>query len=112
VRTLCEFAARTGDLDFRYTPRQREEGICRHRRSSQARIGTKAEYPVSGECLGLRCRGRAEVLTRTPELLGRNQKPTVATCRGHSRPSARAAHRLSCESYGALLCRSGKISKQ
>ena len=39
VRTLCEFAARAGDLDFRYTPApSAEEGIAGHQ-AIQAKRG-------------------------------------------------------------------------
>ena len=55
VRTLCEFAARTGDLDIRYTPAPTaEQGIAGHRTLQQRRSGRYvSEYVLTGECMYL-----------------------------------------------------------
>ncbi|OEY66091.1 ATP-dependent DNA helicase [Marinobacter sp. X15-166B] len=105
VRTLCEFAAREGDLDFRYTPApSAEEGITGHQ-AIQARrgCGYKREYALSGECQELRLSGRADGYDPHAGLL-----EEIKTHRGdlsRIRPHLRALHRAQLRAYGALLCR-------
>ena len=105
VRTLCEFAARTGDLDFRYTPApSAEEGIAGHQ-ALQARRGHgyKSEYLLTGECLGLKLSGRADGYHSHQSRL-----EEIKTHRGdvsRIRPHQRALHRAQLRVYGALLCR-------
>ncbi|KAA1174163.1 ATP-dependent DNA helicase [Marinobacter salinexigens] len=105
VRTLCEFAARRGDLDFRYTPApSAEEGIAGHQ-ALQARrgYGYKSEYLLSGTCLGLELSGRADLYH--PH---RNRLEEIKTHRGdvsRIREHQRALHRAQLRAYGALLCR-------
>src|SRR5690554_1688802 len=62
VRTLCDFAARTGDLDLRYTPSPTsEEGMEGYRRVAASRgPHYQAEYSIQGECQGLLLKGRAD----------------------------------------------------
>ncbi|HSH13012.1 MAG TPA: hypothetical protein VLA15_04660, partial [Desulfurivibrionaceae bacterium] len=60
VRTLCEFAARQGDLDLRYTPAPTsEEGIAGHG-AVQSRRGPRyqSEKPLAGQCGDLMVSGR------------------------------------------------------
>lgn len=62
VRTLCEFAARKGDLDLRYTPAPTsEEGIAGHG-AVQARRGPRyqSEVALAGQCGKLMVSGRAD----------------------------------------------------
>ncbi|KXS51723.1 MAG: DNA excision repair protein ERCC-2, partial [Marinobacter sp. T13-3] len=105
VRTLCEFAARTGDLDFRYTPApSAEEGIAGHQ-ALQARrgYGYKSEYLLTGECLGISVSGRADGYH--PH---KNRLEEIKTHRGdvsRIREHQRALHRAQLRAYGALLCR-------
>jgi DNA excision repair protein ERCC-2 len=105
VRTLCEFAARTGDLDFRYTPApSSEEGIAGHQ-ALQARrgYGYKSEYLLTGECLGIGLSGRADGYH--PH---KNRLEEIKTHRGdvsRIREHQRALHRAQLRAYGALLCR-------
>ena len=105
VRTLCEFAARTGDLDFRYTPApSAEEGMAGHQ-ALQARrgYGYKSEYLLTGECLELKLSGRADGYD--PH---KNRLEEIKTHRGdvaRIRPHQRALHRAQLRAYGALLCR-------
>ena len=62
VRELCEFTAKEGDLDLRFTPsptaQQGREGhqLVAGRRGE----GHEAEVSLSGEYQGLRVRGRAD----------------------------------------------------
>lgn len=105
VRTLCEFAARKGDLDFRYTPAPTaEEGIAGHQ-SVQARrgYGYQSEYLLTGECRGLQLSGRADLYNPHKGLL-----EEIKTHRGdlsRIREHQRALHRAQLRAYGALLCR-------
>lgn len=105
VRTLCEFAAREGDLDFRYTPApSAEEGMAGHQAIQSKRgYGYKSEYWISGECQGLTLSGRADVYNPHSGLL-----EEIKTYRGdlsRIRPHQRALHRAQLRAYGALLCR-------
>ncbi|MBW4935049.1 ATP-dependent DNA helicase [Marinobacter sp. F4206] len=111
VRTLCEFAARRGDLDFRYTPApSSEEGIAGHQ-SIQARrgYGYESEYLLTGECLGLKLSGRADGYH--PH---RGRLEEIKTHRGdlsRIREHQRALHRAQLRAYGALLCRQENLKK-
>ncbi|WP_309044155.1 ATP-dependent DNA helicase [Marinobacter sediminicola] len=105
VRTLCEFAAREGDLDFRYTPApSAEEGVLGHQAIQGKRgYGYKSEYSLTGECLGLELYGRADVYNPHSGLL-----EEIKTHRGdlsRIRPHQRALHRAQLRAYGALLCK-------
>ncbi|NVK40332.1 MAG: ATP-dependent DNA helicase [Oceanospirillaceae bacterium] len=104
VRTLCEFAARTGSLDHRYTPSPTaEEGIEGHARVQARRGGGyQAELPLSGECEGLLLSGRADGYDPV-----RGRLEEIKTHRGDlSRLSGaqQALHRAQLRVYGALLC--------
>ncbi len=103
VRTLCEFAARRGDLDFRYTPApSAEEGIAGHQAIQSRRgYGYKSEYLLTGECLGLLLSGRADIYN--PH---RGRLEEIKTHRGdlsRIREHQRALHRAQLRAYGALL---------
>ncbi|MBK1872522.1 ATP-dependent DNA helicase [Marinobacter sp. 1-3A] len=105
VRTLCEFAAREGDLDFRYTPApSAEEGILGHQAIQGKRgYGYKSEYSLTGECMGLQLYGRADEYNPHSGLL-----EEIKTHRGdlsRIRPHQRALHRAQLRAYGALLCK-------
>ncbi|MGQ7270395.1 helicase C-terminal domain-containing protein [Marinobacter nauticus] len=105
VRTLCEFAARHGDLDFRYTPAPTsEEGIAGHQAIQSKRgYGYKSEFSVTGLVLGMELSGRADGYH--PH---KNRLEEIKTHRGdvsRIRPHQRALHRAQLRAYGALLCR-------
>ena len=105
VRTLCEFAARRGDLDFRYTPApSAEEGIAGHQAIQAKRgYGYKSEYSLTGNCMELELSGRADGYH--PH---KNRLEEIKTHRGdvsRIRPHQRALHRAQLRAYGALLCR-------
>ncbi|KRW81327.1 ATP-dependent DNA helicase [Marinobacter sp. P4B1] len=105
VRTLCEFAARHGDLDFRYTPApSAEEGIAGHQAIQSKRgYGYKSEYSLTGNCMELELSGRADGYN--PH---KNRLEEIKTHRGdvsRIRPHQRALHRAQLRAYGALLCR-------
>lgn len=111
VRTLCEFAARSGDLDLRYTPAPTpEEGISGHSAVQNRRgAGYRAEVPLSGQCGGLLVSGRADGYEPYKKRL-----EEIKTHRGdlaRVRPAQRALHRAQLRAYGALLCRLEKLRK-
>jgi len=111
VRTLCEFAARKGDLDLRYTPAPTaEEGIAGHS-AVQARRGPRyqSEVALAGQCGKLMVSGRADgydpIAIRLEE---------IKTHRGdlsRVREAQRNLHRAQLRAYGALLCRQEKLSQ-
>ncbi|HLV78087.1 MAG TPA: ATP-dependent DNA helicase [Marinobacter sp.] len=111
VRTLCEFAARVGDLDFRYTPAPTAaEGTAGHQ-LVQSRRGPDfdSEYLLTGECMGLKLTGRADGFSRAKKRL-----EEIKTHRGdlsRVRPPQRALHRAQLRAYGALLCRQEGLRK-
>lgn len=106
VTSLCEFAARTGSLEFRYTPAPTaSEGIIGHMTVQQRRPDPYvAEYLIQGECEGLAISGRVDGYYANP------QQPyleEIKTHRGNlSRigPGRRSLHWAQLKVYGALLC--------
>jgi DNA excision repair protein ERCC-2 len=62
VRALCEFTAKAGDLDLRFTPSPTaQEGIAGHALVTSSRApGYEREIALTGEFEGLRVRGRAD----------------------------------------------------
>ncbi|MDP4547878.1 ATP-dependent DNA helicase [Marinobacter sp. MDS2] len=111
VRTLCEFAARHGDLDFRYTPApSAEEGIAGHQAIQDNRgYGYKSEYSLTGNCLGLELSGRADGYNPHNDRLEeiKTHRGDVSRIREHQR----ALHRAQLRAYGALLCRQEQRKK-
>jgi len=104
VRSLCEFTAKTGDLDLRFTPAPSpEEGmhghrVVQHRRPNyyEAEIDLKAHYP------GLEVIGRADGYD--PEL---NRLEEIKTHRSDIEripDNHRALHRAQALIYGHMLC--------
>ena len=107
VRTLCEFTARTGDLDLRFTPAPSAlQGVQGHQRVQQQRQATSASYQaevsLQGSWQELELRGRAdgyEPATHTLE--------EIKTFRGdvHGiKVNQRALHWAQLRMYGHLLC--------
>src|SRR5687768_508124 len=104
VRTLCEFTAKQGDLDFRFTPAPSAlEGIAGHevvRRRRPAHY--QAEVSLSGEFRHLLIRGRADGFD--PIL---NQVEEIKTFRGdlaNLPDNHRRLHWAQVKIYGWLLC--------
>lgn len=104
VRAMCEFTARSGDLDLRFTPSpSAQEGILGHRLVA-ARRGAQyqTEVALSGDYKGLRVRGRADGYDAAL-----NQLEEVKTHRGDlaaMRANHRALHWAQARVYGWLLC--------
>jgi Rad3-related DNA helicase len=105
VRALCEFTAKQGDLDLRFTPSPTaQEGMAGHalvvsRRSADYR----REVSLAGEFGPLRVRGRADGYDP-----GRKQLEEIKTYRGElsAMPdNHRQLHWAQAKIYGHLLCR-------
>lgn len=104
VRALCDFTARTGDLDHRFTPSpSAREGIAGHVLVAGRRGEPyQAEIPLSGHYEGLVISGRADGYDPLA-----NRLEEIKTHRGDlARMAAnqRALHWAQVKVYGALLC--------
>jgi Rad3-related DNA helicase len=104
VRELCEFTAKAGDLDLRFTPSpSAQEGIAGHR-TVTARRGPQyqSEVALSGVFHELTIRGRADGYDAAL-----NQLEEIKTYRGDlsSQPANhRQLHWAQAKIYGWLLC--------
>jgi DNA excision repair protein ERCC-2 len=104
VRTLCEFTAKQGDLDLRFTPSpSAQEGMAGHALVASRRPASYVcELPLSGTWQGLRVRGRADGFDAAL-----NRLEEVKTFKGRL-DAMPANHRLlhwaQLKVYGALLC--------
>ena len=104
VRTLCEFTAKLGDLDLRFTPSATAlEGMAGHAMVASRRgEHYESEVWLKGQVGELMVRGRADGFD--PDA-GRLEE--VKTYRGdlHAMPpNRRALHWAQARCYGALLC--------
>ena len=105
VRTLCEFAARAGDLDLRFSASPSgQEGVAGHS-TVAARRGPayQRELPLSATWKGLRVQGRADGFDSQA---GRLEE--IKTHRGDPariKPSQQALHWAQARVYGWMLCR-------
>ncbi|MGX5219426.1 ATP-dependent DNA helicase [Pseudomonas segetis] len=104
VRALCEFTAKVGDLDLRFTPSPTaQEGMAGHAIVVARRgPGYVPELPLSGEHQGLLVRGRADGYDPEQNLL-----EEIKTHRGDiSRipENHRLLHWAQAKVYGWLLC--------
>ncbi|MCS2610405.1 ATP-dependent DNA helicase [Halomonas dongshanensis] len=104
VRALCDFTARTGDLDHRFTPApSAQEGIAGHALVARRRgEGYVTELPLSGRYGDLTVSGRADGFD-----LERQRLEEIKTHRGRLDRMAenqRALHWAQVKLYGALLC--------
>lgn len=105
VRALCEFTAKSGDLDLRFTPSPTaQEGIAGHAVVTSRRgANYQAEVSLSGEHGPLLVRGRADGYDPDQNLL-----EEIKTYRGRldSMPERhRHLHWAQLRVYGHLLCR-------
>ena len=104
VRALCEFTAKHGDLDLRFTPSpSAQEGVAGHTLVASRRgEGYQAEVNLEGDYKTLRVRGRADGYDPANNLL-----EEVKTYRGdlHAIPdNRRDLHWAQAKVYGWLLC--------
>ena len=106
VRALCEFTAKVGDLDLRFTPSPTaQQGIAGHRTvASRRSAGYQAEVSLEGQYQCLNVRGRADGYDPQGNVL-----EEVKTFRGDfaSIPgNHRQLHWAQARIYGWLLCQS------
>ncbi|MGR2740039.1 ATP-dependent DNA helicase [Billgrantia sp. Q4P2] len=104
VRALCDFTAREGDLDHRFTPSpSAREGIAGHALITGRRgEGYESEIVLSGSYRGLLVSGRADGFDPV-----NNRLEEIKTHRGDLSRMAhnqRALHWAQVKVYGALLC--------
>ena len=104
VRALCEFTAKSGDLDLRFTPSPTAlEGIVGHRTVASRRSeGYQSEVALEGVYQALTVKGRADGYDP-----GQNCLEEVKTYRGDlSKQPAnhRALHWAQAKIYGWLMC--------
>lgn len=110
VRELCEFTAKQGDLDLRFTPAPTAlEGMAGHAVAAARRgKGYRAEVPLSGSYETLQVRGRADGYD--PE---RQRIDEVKTFKGRldrQPASHRALHWAQAKVYGWLLCQQEQLA--
>lgn len=111
MRALCEFTAKRGDLDLRFTPSPTaQEGIAGHRTVAARRSpGYLTEVSLAGQYLQLKIRGRADGYD--PEL---NQLEEIKTYRGELEAmpdNHRQLHWAQAKIYGWLLCQQLQLSE-
>lgn len=104
VRALCEFTAKRGDLDLRFTPSpSAQQGMAGHALVAGRRgAGYQAEISLAGDYKELRVRGRADGYD--PK---KNQLEEVKTFRGELvrlPENHRQLHWAQVKIYGWLLC--------
>jgi DNA excision repair protein ERCC-2 len=111
VRALCEFTAKAGDLDLRFTPTPTtQEGIAGHALVASRRgEGYEKEISLSGEYGPLRVRGRADGYDPR-----QNQLEEIKTYRGdlaRMPDNHRQLHWAQLKIYGHLLCAARGLDK-
>ncbi|SDP26766.1 Rad3-related DNA helicase [Ralstonia sp. 25mfcol4.1] len=111
VRTLCEFTAKAGDLDLRFTPSPTgQEGVAGHGVVTSRRgPGYEAEVALSGDFEGLRVRGRADGYNPVT-----NRVEEIKTVRGQKveiPQNHQALHWAQAKIYGWLLCQSRELKQ-
>lgn len=104
VRTLCEFTAKSGDLDLRFTHApSAQEGIAGHGIVTSRRLSSyQAEVSLAGDYKHLSVRGRADGYDPA-----RNQLEEIKTFRGdlgRMPANHRYLHWAQVKIYGWLLC--------
>ncbi len=111
VRALCEFTAKVGDLDLRFTPSpSAQEGIVGHRTvASRRNAHYQNEVALEGEYQQLKVRGRADGYD--PDA---NRLEEVKTYRGDldAQPANhRQLHWAQLKVYGWLMCQKLGLSE-
>lgn len=115
VRALCEFTARTGDLDLRFTPApsaldgMEGHAVVQQRRRAQPGSRYEAEVTLSGQFEDLQVRGRADGFDAAAQ-----QLEEIKTYRGALDsvcPHHRALHWAQAKVYGHLLCQARGLAR-
>ena len=109
VRALCEFSAKVGDLDLRFTPSPTaQEGMEGHRRVVARRAADyESEVALEGQFESLRVRGRADGYDP-----GCNRLEEIKTYRGDlARQPAnhRQLHWAQAKVYAWLMCQARQL---
>ena len=109
VRELCEFTAKRGDLDRRFTPSATAlEGLAgQHAVASRRGPDYETEIALHTTCGPLRVRGRADGYDPRRQCL-----EEIKTIRGHPDEipeNRRALHWAQLQTYGALFCRARQL---
>jgi DNA excision repair protein ERCC-2 len=112
VRVLCEFGAKTGDLDLRFTPApSARQGLAGHVLLGQSEPAPyETEVPLQGTWQNLTVRGRADGYCPTA-----NRLDEFKTHRGdltRQPTNHRALHWAQAKVYGWLLCDSRGLGKR
>ena len=105
VRELCEFTAKRGDLDLRFTPAPTAlEGIAGHGVvASRKAEGYRAEVPLAGHYKTLHVRGRADGCD--PALQRLDEVKTFKGRLDRQPASHRHLHWAQARIYGWLMCK-------
>ncbi|MBU2013327.1 MAG: ATP-dependent DNA helicase, partial [Gammaproteobacteria bacterium] len=111
VRALCEFTAKVGDLDLRFTPSPTAlEGIAGHAQVSARRgEGYEREVALEGQYGKLMVRGRADGYDTA-----RNRLEEIKTFRGdleRQPANHRQLHWAQARIYGWLLCQTRQLDE-
>ncbi|PAA14730.1 ATP-dependent DNA helicase [Pseudomonas fragi] len=106
VRALCEFTAKAGDLDLRFTPSPTaQQGIAGHRTvASRRSAGYQAELSLEGQFGALTVRGRADGYDCVANVL--EEVKTFRGDFGAIPANHRDLHWAQARVYGWLLCQS------
>ena len=106
VRALCEFTAKAGDLDLRFTPSPTaQQGIAGHRTvASRRSAGYQAELSLQGQFGALTVRGRADGYDCVANVL--EEVKTFRGDFGAIPANHRDLHWAQARVYGWLLCQS------
>lgn len=110
VRVLCQFTAKRGDLDLRFTPAPSgREGIAGHIMVASRRGGRDyhAELPLEGKHDDLHVRGRADGYDSKTRRL--DEYKTYRGDLARMPDNHRALHWAQAKMYGAMLCRKQKL---
>ena len=104
VRALCEFAAKQGDLDLRFTPSpSSQQGVAGHKTVAARRSSSyQSEVSLSADFKHLHVRGRADGFDPERQLL-----EEVKTFKGDldlMPANHRHLHWAQAKVYGAMLC--------
>ncbi|WP_310384330.1 ATP-dependent DNA helicase [Roseateles sp.] len=111
VRALCEFTAKQGDLDLRFTPApSAQEGIAGHALVAARRPAHyQAELALSGQYRDLLVRGRADGFDG---VLGRLEEVKTFKGKLDQIPANHSAlHWAQLKVYGALLCQTQGLNE-
>ena len=111
VRALCDFTARSGDLDLRFSPSPTaQQGIAGHQLLAARRgAGYEREIALTGRWGPIEVRGRADGFD--PQLQRLEEFKTHRGDLSRQPANHRALHWAQLKVYGALLCEARGLSE-